>query len=283
MSFDKIRTNPGGAAVRAGVYALVGAWTLIVVYPLVFLLQNSFKSRSEFVRGTVWTLPESLNPANYGEVFAAGFLQYFFNSLVVVATSLVILALAGGLAAYALSRITFIGRAALYLIFVGGMTIPVHVTLVPVFSLTRLIGIYDTLLALIGPFVSFNLPVTVFIFHAFMLDLPRSVEEAAFMDGASRWLIFRRIAFPMTRPAVVAVTILNAVILWNEFIFPLVLINSPRLRPLTLALWDFQGQYATNIPVTMAALLLTALPIWIAYAIAREQLIEGIVLGAVKG
>jgi raffinose/stachyose/melibiose transport system permease protein len=170
-----------------------------------------------------------------------------------------------------------------YFLFVGGMTIPVHIVIIPVYLTTRQLGIYDTLLSLIGPFVAISIPITIFILVAFMEEIPLSLEEAAHMDGASRLQIFRHVILPVSSPPLTAVGILNAVVLWNEFIFPLVLINSVEKRPLTLALWNFQGQYTANIPAMMTVLILSSLPLFLAYAFVHERLMEGIVVAAVKG
>ena len=124
---------------------------------------------------------------------------------------------------------------------------------------------------------------TVFILTAFMNEIPKSLEEAAYIDGASRWHVYWHIVLPISRPALTAVGIFNLVALWNEFIFALTLISSEKNRPLTLALWDFQGQFASDIPAMMAALLLSSLPVLVLYGIAKEKLIEGLTAGAIKG
>lgn len=264
-------------------YALSIVWLVVVLYPIIFLVQNSMKSQPQYYNGTFWQLPQPFSLENYAKVWDADFPRFFFNSFVSVSVSLAILLFAGSLAAYGLSRIRFRFRTLFYFVFVGGLTIPIHITLIPVYELTRMIGIYDRLLALIGPFVAFNLPVTVFIVTAFMGEIPASLEEAAYMDGAGRWQIYARIIMPMSRPALTAVGILNSVVLWNQFIFPLVLISSVEKRPIPLALWNFQGQFSANIPLMMAALVLASLPLFIVYAIVRERLIEGMVAGAIKG
>lgn len=268
---------------RSGIYLFATAWLVLTIYPLVFLIQNSLKARSDFFQSQPWSLPSTYEFGNYWQVIEAGFFRYLGNSFFVVGVSLVIIIIVGSLAAYGLARVKFRLRTLLYFVFVGGLTIPIHITLIPVYQTTRAIGLYDTLPALIGPFVAVSLPITVFILTAFMQEFPRSIEESAFMDGANRLRVYWHIVLPMTRPAVTAVGILNAVVLWNEFVFPLVLISSREYRPLTLALWDFQGEFSTNIPLMMAALVLASLPLFLAYAIAREKLIEGVVVGAIKG
>jgi raffinose/stachyose/melibiose transport system permease protein len=270
-------------APRILVYVLAVIWVVITVYPLVFLLQNSLKTSTEFFMGDVWTLPGRFSLANYQRVWVNHFARFLVNSLLVVSVSLSILLLAGSSAAFGLSRIRFRLRGLFYYLFVGGLTIPVHITLIPVYIITRQTGIYDTLGALIGPFVAFNLPVAVFVLASFMGEIPASLEEAGYIDGATRFQVFWHVVLPISRPAMTAVGIYNAVILWNEFIFPLVLINSTAKRPLTLALWNFQGEFSADVPAMMAALLLSMIPLLIFYAITKERLIEGLVAGALKG
>jgi raffinose/stachyose/melibiose transport system permease protein len=268
---------------RILVYVLAVIWVVITIYPLIFLIQNSFKTSTEFFMGEVWSLPGKFSLANYQRVWENPFPRFLLNSVFVVGVSLIILLATGSSAAFGLSRIRFRLRGFFYYLFVGGLTIPVHITLIPVYIVTREIRIYDTLWALVGPYVAFNVPVAVFILASFMADIPASLEEAGYIDGASRFQVFWRIVLPMSRPAVTAVGIYNAVILWNEFIFPLVLINSMSKRPLTLALWNFQGEFSADVPVMMAALLLSVIPLLIFYAITKERLIEGLVAGALKG
>lgn len=268
---------------RIIIYLLVAIWVVVTIYPLVFLIQNSFKSTAEFYLGGVWSLPAKFSAANYVRVWSSHFLRYLFNSLCVVSGSLLLLLLAGSSAAYGLSRIRFRMRGLFYYLFVGGLTIPVHITLIPVYIITRGLGIYDSLLALVGPFMAFNMPVTVFVLTSFMGDIPTSLEEAAYIDGANRFQVFWNVVLPISRPAMTAVGIYNSVILWNEFIFPLVLINTTSRHPLTLALWNFQGEFSADVPAMMTALLLSMLPLLVVYAIAKERLIEGLVAGALKG
>ena len=278
-----MRRSGSTVASRVLIYTLAVIWVVITIYPLVFLIQNSFKTSTEFFMGDVWTLPGRFSLATYQKVWATHFARFLLNSLFVVSISLFILLLAGSSAAFGLSRIRFRLRGFFYYLFVGGLTIPVHITLIPVYIITRKLGIYDTLWALVGPFVAFNVPVAVFVLASFMGDIPASLEEAGYIDGASRFQVFWNVVLPISRPAVTAVGIYNAVILWNEFIFPLVLINSTWKRPLTLALWNFQGEFSADVPAMMAALLLSMIPLLIFYAVTKERLIEGLVAGALKG
>jgi raffinose/stachyose/melibiose transport system permease protein len=280
---DKKPSHIKNVLTTCGIYALALLWLVITIYPVVFLVQNSFKQSMEFFTTTVWSLPQTFSLVNYQQIWENKFYRFFLNSAIVTSVSLVIILLVGSAAAFGLSRIRFRYRNLFYFLFVGGLTIPVHITLIPIYTLTRSIGLYDSLWALIGPYVAANLPVTAFILVAFMEEIPLSLEEAGYMDGATRWQTYWHIVLPISRPAMTAVGIFNSVVLWNEFIFALVLINTESKRTLTLGLWNFQGQFSANIPAMMAALFLSMVPLLIFYAILRERLIEGLTAGAIKG
>jgi len=258
-------------------------WLFLTLYPLFFMVMNSFKDSMQFFMGSAWEIPTTVSLNNYVEVWNMNFPRYLLNTIIVVGVSLIILVLSGSMGAYALSRMKFKFKNLIFILFIMGITIPIHITLVPVYTITRQIGLYDSLWGLIGPYVGFNLPITIFILKNFMEDIPVSLEEAAKIDGATRWNMFWKIVFPLSAPAVTAVTIYDMVILWNEFVFSLVLINSPKNRPLTLGLWDFQGQFTANIPAMLAALILSTLPLLLFYAVSGEKLIKGMTAGAVKG
>jgi raffinose/stachyose/melibiose transport system permease protein len=277
------QSKPLRIASNCLVYGLALIWFMITVYPFIFLLQNSMKASTEFYRASVWSLPESASLTNYIRIWENQIWRYFLNSVFLSTTSLVLILIVASAAAFGLARIKFRGNMVFYLLFVGGLTIPVHVTLIPVYTITKNLGIYDTLGALIGPYTAAAMPTTVFILTAFMKAIPGSLEEAAYIDGASRWHVYWHVVLPISRPALTAVGIFNLVHLWNEFIFALTLLSSKDVRPLPLALWDFQGQYSADVPAMMAALLVSSLPVLVLYGIAKERLIEGLTAGAIKG
>jgi raffinose/stachyose/melibiose transport system permease protein len=144
-------------------------------------------------------------------------------------------------------------------------------------------GLYDTLWALVGPNIAFNLPMSVFILVSFMRGIPRELEEAAEIDGCGKFTTFFRIIFPLSRSGLATLGIYNGVVIWNEFIFVMVLTQSQAVRTLPLAVWQFQGQYSSNIPVIMAVLTLSSLPIILLYVFGQDKLVKGMMAGAVKG
>jgi raffinose/stachyose/melibiose transport system permease protein len=187
------------------------------------------------------------------------------------------------MAAYAFARLDFPFGKSLFGLVVAAMIVPIHATLVPIYLLIRNIGLYDTAFALIGPYVAFSLPISIFILTEFMRQIPRELEEAACLDGCGPLTIFWRIYFPLSTPGLATVAIYNAVALWNEFIFAYVLTSTPSHRTLPLAIWDFQGQYSSNVPGMLAVVTLTSLPLIAVYAFGQERVIKGMMAGSLKG
>ena len=171
----------------------------------------------------------------------------------------------------------------IYAIVVACMSVPIHVTLIPMFVMAISIGIYDTPWALIGPYVAFNLPVSIFIFTAFMESIPQELEQAAEIDGAGKYRQFFSLIMPLSKSAIATLAIYNGVTMWNEFSFAMVLTQSPAARTLPLAVWEYQGQYSMNIPMVMTVLVLSSLPIILLYVVFQDKLIKGMMAGAVKG
>ncbi|MEC9490211.1 MAG: carbohydrate ABC transporter permease [Halanaerobiales bacterium] len=265
------------------IYLFLLVWLVITGYPLVFLVQNSFKIRMEFFRNPVWALPEQFTLQNYIDVMESGFYIYFINSIIVCFISVAIIILVSALASYAISRIDFKFNKLVYILFLAGMMIPIHSTLIPIYKITLSMGLYDRLSALIGPYVAFSLPISIFILTGFISDIPYELEEAAIIDGASRFRIFKDIILPLVKPAVATVAIYNLTLLWNQFAYALVLTSSPSKRILTLGLFEFQGQHGINIPLTLTALFLSVLPLIILYVFLQEHIIKGMTAGALKG
>ena len=167
-------------------------WLAVVVVPIIFIANNSFKSLSEFFNTPLWSLPENLRISNYIYVLKSSFFTYFMNSVVIVLSSLLILITVSLMAAYVFKRRFTHKFKFIYLIMISGMTIPIHITLIPIYSITNAMGIYDSIAALVGPYVAFNIPVSVFILTSFLRVIPKELEEAASIDGAGMVYTFMR-------------------------------------------------------------------------------------------
>ncbi|MCW8207888.1 carbohydrate ABC transporter permease [Verminephrobacter aporrectodeae subsp. tuberculatae] len=268
---------------RGVLWTLALGWLAVTLLPLAFVVFTSLKSQQDTFDKPVWALPSRWDWSHYATVLHSGFFTYLRNSVFVVGVSVVLIVLVSAMAAYALSRLKFRFNRALFGLIVAAMIVPLHITLVPIYLMTRDLGLYDTPFALIGPYVATSLPVSIFILTEFMRQIPRELEEAAQIDGCGPLMIFLKIFLPLSGPGIATVAIYNGIHLWNEFIFAYVLTASPGNRTLPLALWDFQGEFSSNIPAMLAVVTLTSLPLIVAYAFGQERIVKGLMAGSLKG
>lgn len=264
-------------------FVIAIAYLLISILPFIFMVLNSFKEKFEMLVKGVFELPDTLYWSNYIEVLKGGFWRYFINSVIVLAVSLILLLFIASCAAYPLARFKFKLADPIYALIVACMSIPVHITLIPVFKMSRTLGVYDSIWALIGPYIAFAIPISVFILTSFMKEIPREVEESAEVDGCGKIRMFFTMILPLSKPGVATLAIYNGVNMWNEFSFANTLTQTAKNRTLPLAIWEFQGQYSMNTPMIMAVLTLTLLPMIILFIIFQDKLIKGMAAGAVKG
>jgi raffinose/stachyose/melibiose transport system permease protein len=255
-------------------------WLVVVVVPIYWILITSLKSQTTYYASNPLVPPGHPSLANYHLVIAADFARYFLNSLVVTLGAVVPAVTVSFMAAYAIVRD---GRGwflrSVNALFLMGLAIPLQATVIPIYLIIIRLHLYDSLLALILPSIAFAIPLSVLVLSNFIRDVPKELFEAMRIDGSTEWGTLWRLALPLTRPAVVTVTIYNALTIWNGFLLPLILTQSPSKRTLPLALWTFQGQYSVNVPAVLASVVLTALPILIIYALGRRQLVSGLTAG----
>lgn len=255
-------------------------WLAIVVIPLYWILITSFKAQSSYYTTNPLVPPGDPGLENYRMVIDSDFVRYFVNSVVVTAGAVIPAVTVSLMAAYAIVR-GWSGRflRAVNGLFLMGLAIPLQATIIPIYLLIIRLHLYDSLLALILPSIAFAIPLTVLVLANFIRDVPKELFESMRMDGATEWTTLWRLTAPLTRPAILTVTVYNALTIWNGFLLPLVLTQSPDRRTLPLALWTFQGQYSVNVPAIVASVVLTTLPILVLYAIGRRQLLSGLTAG----
>jgi len=257
-------------------------WLLATALPFIYMVMNSFKGQFEMLKKGVFQPPDSWYPENYIHILKKGFLGYFFNSVIVLVISLSILLFITACAAYPLSRMQFKLRNTVYAFIVACMSIPIHVTLIPIFKMSTRIGIYDTLWALVGPYIAFAIPIACYILTSFMSTIPKEIEESAEIDGCNKFRNFFSIILPLSKSGLSTIAIYNGVSIWNEFSFANTLTQSKAAKTLPLAIQAFQGEHTMNIPVIMAVLVLTVLPMIILFIILQDKLVKGLMAGAVK-
>lgn len=256
------------------------AWLVVAMLPIYWIVVSSFKTQATFFATNPLAPPGEWSLESYRLVLANDFVRYFTNSLVVTVGAIVPAVLISFMAAYAIVR----GGSGRFLrvtnsLFLLGLAIPLQAVIIPVYLIIIRLRLYDTLTAMILPSVAFAIPLSVLVLGNFIRDVPRELFEAMRIDGCSEWGTMWRLAFPLTRPALVTVAIYNALGVWNNFLLPLILTQSPQRRTLPLALWTFQGQYGVNVPAVLASVVLTTAPILLFYAVGRRQLLSGLTAG----
>ncbi|MBP1905752.1 raffinose/stachyose/melibiose transport system permease protein [Paenibacillus turicensis] len=277
-------SNFGSKMKYSVLYVILIVVAGLQLLPLVWLFFFSLKNNQEVFNLPPLALPTHFRWENYQKVWEAGNISvYFFNSvwITVVATSFTIML--GGLATFAITRMKWKGSSLALGLFMVAMMIPVHSTLIPLFSMFNRIGLKDNPLELILTYVAFNMPITIMIMLGFYYALPREVEEAAVMDGCSINRLFFQIILPMTSSVIATTAIINMIYNWNEFIFVNTFISSDSLKTLTVGVQNFIGQYTTDWGSIGATLMISILPILIMFLFLSNRIMEGITAGSVKG
>lgn len=279
-----------GEKVKTGL--LTGFLNLILIlfsasciFPLVWMFYSSLKVKRVF-NADIIGLPKEPTLSNYIRIMTNPDYHIggsMFNSVRTTVFSLFFIVLFGFIVGYILARIKFKGNRILYVLFLMGMLIPVHSLLVPIYVVFNTTGLGNKWFTLIIPYVAFGLPIAVFLVEGFIKAIPVELEEAAAIDGSTFTRTLFSIIFPVARPILVTIAIIQTFSCWNEFSFALVLIKDSALQTVPLAMTMFKGQFASDYPKIMSAMLTTMAPIVVLYFVFSKQIIKGMVAGAVKG
>jgi len=270
-------------ASRVGIYLFLGVLAAVFLYPVVLMVFSAFKSTPEMFRNP-FGLPETWSLDTFVEVWRrASFGTYLRNSLLVTGASAALLLLCAAPAAYALARYRFRLQTFLFLFFLAGIMIPIRLGILPLYILMRDLNLLDTPFSLIFTYAASGMPMAVFLLSIFFRNLPRELEDAGRIDGASETQIFWRIMLPLVRPGLATVVIVNVVPWWNDFFFPLLFIQSDTWKTIPLGMQIFFGQHMTNWSLVFSGMVLASLPLLIIYLVMSRQFIAGLTAGAVKG
>lgn len=255
---------------------------VLIFIPLFWTISTSLKSPGEvFIFPPKW-IPERLLWSNYVEaVTAIPFFTYLYNTVFITTLSIIGKVISITLVAFAFARLQWWGRNTMFLLMLSTMMLPPHVTLIPQFILFKELGWINTYLPLIVP-AFFGGPWLTFLVRQFFMTLPRELDDAARIDGCSSWGVYWRIIMPLARPAVLIVVIFVFNGVWNEFLLPLIYLQSQEKFTLALGLRMFQGEMSTSWHLLMAASLLTMLPVLILFFAAQKYFMQGIVFTGVK-
>ncbi len=280
--------QPGSAVLQAGgwalLYLILAMVAVLQVLPLIWLVFFSLKNNQEVFNLSPFALPLHPRWGNYTKVWTEGQIgHYFMNSVWITVTAVALTVLLASMVTYAITRMRWRNRSLVLGLFMTGMMIPVHSTLIPLFSLFSDFNLKDHPLSVILSYTAFNMPITIMILLGAYYALPREIEEAAVMDGCTVNRMFFRVVLPMTISVLTTTVIINMIYNWNEFIFVNTFISSDHLKTLTVGVQNFVGQYSTDWGAIGATLVISMLPIVVAFFILSEQIMEGVTAGAVKG
>ena len=261
--------------------------TFVILLPLLWIVLLSFRSSDDIL---VHPLSAShLTTANYRTVVQTlNLLLMYRNTLILALVSVVVGVVISFMASFALTRMVFRRRRTrmqrtLRFYFLAGLAVPVYILLFPVYRLDLQFHLFGTYAALILPYIATQIPFNVLLLTGFLADFPDDIEQAAVIDGVGLFSLCARVVFPLMRPVLATLLVLNIIYVWNEFPFAITLINKPSLTTVSLGASQFQGQWATDYGAEMAAAVLVLLPQLAVFALFQRQVIEGMTLGAVKG
>lgn len=267
---------------RIPLYAFLILGSVGMLVPFVWMILSALKPNNEIFTSPPTFLPKDPNWGNFVEAWGSGdFTQYFINTSIISVLTTVITLFICSLAGYTFAKFNFMGKKVLFLLFLGTMMIPMQVIMIPIFLMMSKIGLLNSYWSVILPLVANAYGV--FLMRQFISTIPTELMEAARIDGCSEFRIFWQIILPLTKPALVTLGILTFLGAWNEFLWPLIMLDSPDMMTLQVALTQFQGQYEVKWNLLMAASALSMIPIVLIFIIFQRYLVEGIASSGVKG
>jgi raffinose/stachyose/melibiose transport system permease protein len=264
-------------------YVILSVFACIALYPLIGSFVVAISPQGSPVNG-MFPVPTSVTLSNFGDAWRQAALGSALTTSAIVAVAVVLGAtVLSILAGYAFGALELRGGRALFYLFLTGLVMPYEAMIIPLYYDMRSLRLIDSYWSLIFPEVALYLAFGIFWMRAFFRSVPRSLLEAARMDGASSWRILWRVLVPFGRPAILTMMVLFFVFSWNEFLLPLVMLSSGSRQTGTMALGVFQGQYNINVSLQTAAALSVAIPVILVYVLFQRQFIRGMLSGALKG
>jgi multiple sugar transport system permease protein len=266
-------------------YAILIIGAILMLIPFVFLVSASLKTEAEVSSGSIKVIPGKVQWSNYPRALDSDHMNFrpaFANTVVITTLCVLGQVISCSLVGFGFARFKFRGRSLLFMIMLSTMMLPAQVTMIPVFVLFRALGWIDTLLPLIVP-AWFASPFFVFMFRQFFAQIPEELMEAARIDGAGNFTIYWRLMLPLCGPVIAIVAIYTFLATWNDFLGPLIYLNSPEHRTLALALNAFNGQYGvTDVHLLMAASVICMLPCVILFFAAQKYFVESVAMSGLK-
>jgi raffinose/stachyose/melibiose transport system permease protein len=276
------RGHPRRRLTQLAIHLGLIAWGFLCVYPLYWVAITSLKFTRELYQEP-FALPQFWKWSNYEEAWVfARMGRYFVNSLVVTAGSTVLVLLLASTAAFALARFEFRLKGLIWAYVLFGFLIPHSTLLVPLAIFTREIALYDSLVGLAIVYAAVGIPWNVFFLRAFMEEIPRELEEAAILDGASMWHVYWSIILPLSRPALATMATFHVLSAWSEYILALVLTGTTSSRTLPVGISLLEGHFTSNEPGVAAGMMITIVPAVLAFVFLQRYVVRGLTAGALK-
>jgi ABC-type glycerol-3-phosphate transport system permease component len=263
-------------------FAVLGLFTVFAAGPFLWVATMSVRTTTEisldhYAWPAIWhweKFPQAWFKSNYN--------VYFENSLLVVLSAVAVLTVIGAMAAHCFARYRFRANRLLYFIIFSAIIFPPQITIIALFQILVQYGLYNSLVGLTAVYVAVQLPLTVYILESFFARIPSDLFDAARMDGYSEWQIFWKVSLPIALPAISTTIILNTILLWNEFLYAVVLITDEAKRTLPLGIQRFMGDQLEDVGMIATGLMIAIVPVVLIYAFFSEKLIQGMTAGAVK-
>jgi multiple sugar transport system permease protein len=269
---------------RALLWLAVAAIMIFCLFPFYWLINTSLKTGTDLSSARI--VPPNPSLDNYKSIFEdSDFTTALRNSIVVAGLTTILALAVGSLAAYALARLRFRFKFLLLAIILSITTFPPIAIAAPLFKLWTDVDIYNTIWGLIPPFLAFTLPLTIYVLSSFFKEIPKDLQEAALVDGATQFQAFRKVIMPLAAPGLVTAGLLSFIWAWNEFLLAITLTSSPNARPVPAALAFFTGSQKFEVPLgtITAATVVVTVPLVILVLIFQKRIVAGLTAGAVKG
>lgn len=264
------------------IYLVLTVGAVAVLAPIVWVVLSSFKTQSELFQRPPSILPDAFRLQNYTEALSQfRFPLYLRNTVIVTVGATALTVAINSMAAFAFAKYRFRGRSGLFLLCLGSIMIPLEVILIPVFLVAAQLGLVDSFWGLIIPPAA--TPTGMFMLRQYMLTIPDDLLESARLDGASEWQVFWRVVLPLSAPAIAVVTIFSMIWRWNDFLWPLILVQSEEILTLQVALARFQGQLVVSWNYVLAMTVVSILPVVVVFLFMQRHLVSGIANVGVKG
>ncbi len=280
--FILIKVNRKNIYIKIFIYIVLITLLIIFIYPLIWVLFNSFKTTPQFFENQ-WNFPIPFNLENIIKAWTKGNIgKYMINSIFVTTITLGGLIFIATLTGFAFAKLKFRFRNQLFFLILAGLMFPAQVILIPLFMVLADLGLINTYPGLILTYMALNLPFATFLLRSFFLSVPNEIMEAAKIDGCNNFQVLWKVLFPIIRPGISVLIIFAGINIWNEFLFAMIFLQSPDKKTLPAGLIQFTSSYAVDFPGLFSALLITITPIIIIIIIFQNYIIKGLTAGSLK-